>query len=79
CKNDATQANYYYGLMKGILELKQGENGDKISGITYWGMGDDRSWRKEGSPLLFSLPGVAKPAYYKVLQAYVDAGLSIQE
>ena len=77
CKNDDTQANYYYSLMKGLLELKK--DGGNITGMTYWGMGDDRSWRKEGSPLLFSMPGIAKPAYYKVLQAYVDAGYTIQE
>ena len=77
CKNLDTQATYYYNLMKGILELKK--DGGNISGITFWGMGDDRSWRKEGKPLLFSIPGVVKPAYYKVLQAYVDAGYEIQK
>ena len=77
CTNDTTQANYYYSLMKGILELKK--DGGNITGITYWGMGDDRSWRGDQTPLLFSMPGIAKPAYYKVLQAYVDAGYAIQE
>lgn len=77
CKNDLAQSNYYYSLMKGLLELKK--DGGNITGITYWGMGDDRSWRKEGKPLLFSIPGIAKPAYYKVLQAYVDAGYEIQK
>ncbi len=77
CKNDATQSNYYYGLMKGILELKK--EGGNISGITYWGMGDDRSWRGSQKPLLFSSLGIPKPAYYKVLQAYVDAGYTIEE
>ena len=77
CNNDTTQANYYYNLMKGILELKK--EGGNISAITYWGMGDDHSWRGDRTPLLFSMPGIAKPAYYKVLQAYVDAGYTIQE
>ena len=77
CKNDLTQSNYYYSLMKGLLELKK--NGGNITGITYWGMGDDRSWRGSQKPLLFSMLGIPKPAYYKVLQAYVDAGYTIQE
>ena len=77
CKNDTTQGNYYYNLMKGLLELKK--DGGNISGITYWGMGDDRSWRGDQNPLLFSMLGIPKPAYYKVLQAYVDAGYAIQE
>ena len=77
CKNDYSQSNYYYNLMKGILELKK-EGGD-ISGITYWGLADDRSWRGEQNPLLFTIPGVPKPAYSKVLQAYVDAGYTIQQ
>ncbi len=77
CKNDNSQATYYYNLLKGILELKQA--GGNLSGITFWGMGDDRSWRSSGKPLLFSMAGIAKPAYYKALQAYVDSGFEIQE
>ena len=77
CKNDTTQATYYYNLMKGILELKK--NGGNITGITYWGLGDDHSWRSSQNPLLFSMPGIAKPAYYQVLQAYTDAGYEIQK
>ncbi len=77
CTNETTQANYYYNLMTGILALRK--EGGNISGITYWGMGDDRSWRSKQSPLMFSMPGIAKPAYYKTLQAYVDAGYTIQE
>ena len=77
CKNDLTQANYYYSLMKGILELIK--DGGNISGITYWGTGDDHSWRGSQKPLLFSMMGIPKPAYYKVLQAYEDAGYTIQQ
>ena len=77
CKRDSVQANYYYNLMKGLLELKK--DGGNITGITYWGRGDDHSWRSDGTPLLFSMPGKPKEAYYKVLQAYVDSGYTIQE
>ncbi len=77
CSNDLTQSNYYYSLMKGILELKK--DGGNITGITYWGTGDDRSWRGDQTPLLFSMMGIPKPAYYKVLQAYVDSDYTIQQ
>lgn len=77
CKNDLSQSNYYYSLMSGILDLRK--EGGKITGITYWGMGDDRSWRGNQKPLLFSMPGIAKPAYYKVIQAYLDAGYEIKK
>ena len=63
--------------MKGILELKK--EGGNISGITYWGTGDDHSWRGQQKPLLFSMMGIPKPAYYKVLQAYEDSGYTIQQ
>ena len=75
--NEKAQANYCYYLMQGLLELKK--EGCNISGITYWGMSDSLSWRKDKTPLLFSEPGKKKEAYYQVLKAYVDAGYSMQE
>lgn len=76
-KNENTQAEYYYNLMSGILDLKKA--GGKITGITYWGLSDNYSWRESQSPLLFYLPSRPKPSYYQVLQAYVDAGYEIGE
>lgn len=77
CSNDKTQADYYYYLMKGLLELKK--EGGNVTGITYWGMSDSQSWRSEKTPLLFSTPGEKKSAYYSVLKAYIDAGYIIEE
>ena len=74
-KSASTQEQYYYSLMTGLLEIKK--NGGKLTGITYWGLGDSNSWRKSQTPLLFSAPGKPKNAYYKVLQAFTDAGYSI--
>lgn len=76
-KSEAVQAEYFYGLMSGILDAKKA--GGAITGITYWGLADNVSWRESQSPLLFSLPSRPKASYYQVLQAYVDAGYSIEE
>lgn len=71
-KGDADQANYMYDLMSNILKVKK--NGGNITGITFWGISDDVTWIKGQKPLLFSTLGVAKNAYYRVLDAYRDAG-----
>lgn len=75
--SDFRQADYYYELMEGLLALKK--DYDNFTGITYWGRGDNMSWRGDQNPLLFSMPGKPKSAYYKVLQAYVDSGYTIEE
>ena len=74
--NSSKQAQYYYDLMSALLELKKA--GGNITGITYWGLSDSNSWRGGDSPLLFSTPDKPKDAYYKVIQAYLDAGYSIE-
>jgi len=76
-KNLTFLASYYYDIMEGLLELKQA--GGKINGITYWGLSDQTSWIKAQKPLLFTNPQTPKLAYYKVLEAYVDAGLYVEE
>ena len=63
--------------MSGILEAKKA--GGNITGITYWGLADNVSWRESQSPLLFYLPSRPKPSYYQALQAYADAGFPITE
>ncbi len=75
--NDIYQANYYYDLMKKILELKQ--EGAAIEGITFWGLCDINSWRADEKPLLYKTLKTPKASYYKVLEAYVDAGLYTEE
>ncbi|MEN2773605.1 endo-1,4-beta-xylanase [Acetivibrio clariflavus] len=40
---------------------------DKIARVTFWGLNDSTSWRKEGSPLLFDEYLQAKPAYYAII------------
>lgn len=75
--NDLMQGLYYYDIMKGLLEIKQ--NGGNITGITWWGLADICSWRGDEKPLMFKTMKTPKLAYYKVLDAYVDAGLYTAE
>ncbi|MDD5901075.1 MAG: endo-1,4-beta-xylanase [Lachnospiraceae bacterium] len=75
--NPTFHADYMYEIMEDLLELKQA--GAEINGITYWGISDVTSWRKDEKPLLFTTPKTPKLAYYKVLEAYVDAGLYVEE
>ena len=75
--NDVYQANYYYDLMEEILKLKM--EGAAINGITFWGLCDTNSWRADEKPLLYRTLKTPKASYYKVLEAYVDAGLYTEE
>jgi len=74
---EAAQALYVYELMKYILDIKK--DGGRITGITYWGLSDDASWRRGEKPLLFSTLTKPKQSYYKALQAYVDAGFQVDK
>lgn len=75
CSSEYTQAQYYYDLMKAILEEKKA--GANITALVFWGLCDNTSWRKNEKPLLYSNYNVKKPAYDKVLQAYFDAGYTL--
>ena len=72
CTDLNTQAQYYYNIMKAILdEKKQGAN---ITALVWWGLCDNNSWRHNEKPLLYSDFNTKKPAYNAVLQAFFDAG-----
>ena len=73
-KGSVDQANYMYDLMTNILSVKR--NGGNITGLTIWGISDNVTWIKGETPLLFSTLGNAKYVYYRVLDAYRDAGYS---
>lgn len=66
------QAKYYSELMKMLINEKQ--DGANITGITFWGLYDDMSWRKDGQPLLFTDMNTPKPAYYAVIEAAGNGG-----
>ncbi|MBR6628057.1 MAG: endo-1,4-beta-xylanase, partial [Lachnospiraceae bacterium] len=73
-KGDSDQAKYTYDLMSSILAVKK--SGGKITGMTIWGLSDDVTWIRGEKPLFFSTMGNPKEAYYSMLDAYQDAGLS---
>ena len=66
------QMTYYYNLMKSVLNLQK-TYPEKLTGLTFWGLFDSVSWRKEGKPLLFTSTSKAKGVYFKVLQAAEEA------
>ncbi len=74
---EGTQAMYVYDLMKRLLNLKK--EGAAITGITYWGLGDNVSWRPGENALLFSTIDKPKKGYFEVLRAYTDAGFTVGE
>lgn len=74
-KNNSTleqQMEYYDKLMKSVLALQK-MYPDKLTGLTFWGLYDSVSWRKDGKPLLFASTTKAKGVYFKVLQAAAEA------
>jgi endo-1,4-beta-xylanase len=60
----ADQARLYGEYFKLYLEYS-----DIIERVTFWGVTDNQSWRARGKPLLFDEYGVAKSAYYRVIDA----------
>ena len=75
--NDLYQAKYCYDLMTKILELKK--EGAAINGITWWGLADTNSWRPGEKALMYKTLKTPKLSYYRVMEAYVDAGLYMEE
>jgi len=57
-----------------VISIKKA--GGKITGLTIWGLADDVTWIKGQKPLLFSTIGNPKTAYWSVLQAYKDSGVT---
>ncbi len=77
CTSESTQAEYYYNIMKAILDVKKA--GGNITAIIWWGLSDEDSWRSSKNPLLYSDYGTQKAAYSSVIQAYFDAGYTLEE
>lgn len=65
------QAQYYYDLIHMLVSKKKA--GVNITGLTFWGLCDTNSWRRDGKPLLFSTLFSPKDAYYKAIDAAKDA------
>lgn len=64
--NLEAQETMYEDIMKMLIQKKK--NGVNITGVTFWGLNDEASWRADGQPLLFSTNSLLpKDVYYMVL------------
>lgn len=61
------QMKFWYNLMMLLMDKK--DKGAKITGVVWWGLADDCSWRRDGIPLLFSKKWQAKEHYFNVIDA----------
>ncbi|MCQ2598130.1 MAG: endo-1,4-beta-xylanase [Treponema sp.] len=70
-KDDQQKKAYYDAF---TIYKKHAKTADKngVSGVTFWGLDDDSSWRRSGRPLIFEKQGsslVTKPAFDGVMEA----------
>lgn len=72
-ENLIDQGQYYYELINRIIEGNK-EGTINVSGITFWGVTDGVSWRKDRSPLLFDANLKPKYSYFGAIQDYDHAG-----
>ena len=56
------QAEYYHGIWKAIYAHRE-----NVSAVILWGVTDDRSWRRDGQPLMFNKDFLAKPNFYSII------------
>lgn len=56
------QADAYAGIFRAFLKHR-----DSVKIVTFWGVNDAVSWRRQGRPLLFDGENQAKPAYNAVI------------
>lgn len=60
------EANYQAYLYARLFEIYK-EYSDHIARVTFWGIDDATSWRRETNPLLFDKNFAPKPAYFAVI------------
>lgn len=76
-ENFKKQGTYYYNLIKGIMDrIDAGTL--KMDSLTFWGISDTLSWRKEHNPLLFNGKYEPKYAFYGAMQIRDKAGFAEQ-
>lgn len=66
--NPEAQKKTYYDYFKLYQKYRKTDSTNGISGITFWGITDEVSWRGAAAPLLFK-GFKTKPAYYGVIEA----------
>ena len=72
-ENLRVQGQYYYELVNSIIEGNKAGT-TNISGITFWGVSDGVSWRRDRNPLLFNLDFMPKYSYFGAVQDKAHAG-----
>lgn len=72
-ENYKRQGRFYYELINGIFE-RVDSGKVKMDALTFWGITDTMSWRKEYKPLLYNEILAPKFALYGVLQLKEYAG-----
>lgn len=72
-ENLLAQGQYYYELVNSIIEGNKAGT-TNVSGITFWGVSDMASWRRDRSPLLFDNDLKPKYAYFGAVQDKNHAG-----
>ena len=72
-ENFKKQGRFYYELIKGIFE-RVDEGKVNMDALTFWGITDTMSWRKEYKPLLYNELLRPKYALYGVFQLKEYAG-----
>jgi endo-1,4-beta-xylanase len=59
---DKKLADAYAGIFRAFLKHR-----DSVKMVTFWGVNDDVSWRRQGKPLLFDGENKPKPAFHAVI------------
>ena len=72
-ENLRAQGQYYYELVSRIIEANK-TGTTNVGGITFWGVSDGISWRRDRSPLLFDLELNPKYSYFGAVQDKAHAG-----
>lgn len=72
-ENLQKQGRFYYNLINGIFERVDAGT-VQMDALTFWGFGDNLSWRKEYKPMLYNDLLLPKYAYYGAMQVKELAG-----
>jgi endo-1,4-beta-xylanase len=72
-ENLREQGRYYYELVSRIIESNKAGT-TNVSGITFWGISDGVSWRRDRNPLLFDLDFKPKYAYFGAILDKAHSG-----
>lgn len=64
---DKKLADAYAGIFRAFLKHR-----NSVKMVTFWGVNDAVSWRRQGRPLLFDGENRPKPAFHAVIRAAAD-------